>query len=275
MPYDLGNKANPFLAGITGLGQGLFQGFLTRRKMDEEQRQFNERMAMQERQNSLLMDLRQKEYELNVRQEDRLSGNVNQDSTIVQQGDMYNKIGIEPGKYPNSLLDNWMQRMEPPTKENDFTLGEGQTRFNAEGEPIASIPDKPEKTSDFTKFQNWSIGEKQKEKVLTLDEETGNMLTILQSGGVDKNNVEYKGNTFKKSVLAGQFANKVNTLINTLEIKPTVNSLILKAHTDYPDFKKKSKTEQRNILKKYLDDNQEIPDTIKSTLYKYAETYRD
>lgn len=70
---SLSNKANPFLAGLTGLGEGLFQGFLTRKKMDEEQRQFNEKMAMEERQNSLMNMFKQKDYELNLMQEQRLS----------------------------------------------------------------------------------------------------------------------------------------------------------------------------------------------------------
>ncbi len=50
---SLSNKMNPFLAGITGLGEGLLQGYLTRRKMDEEQNQFNQKMAMEQRQNDL------------------------------------------------------------------------------------------------------------------------------------------------------------------------------------------------------------------------------
>ena len=47
MPNDLGNKMNPFLAGLTGLGEGLFQGFLLKRKQQEEERRFNVRMGME------------------------------------------------------------------------------------------------------------------------------------------------------------------------------------------------------------------------------------
>jgi hypothetical protein len=41
--------------------------------MDEEQRQFNEKLAMEQRQNSLLNEFRQRDYELNMRQEQRQS----------------------------------------------------------------------------------------------------------------------------------------------------------------------------------------------------------
>lgn len=124
MADSIGNKANPVLAGLTGLGAGLFQGFLTRKKMDEEQRQFNEELAFKERQNSLLNAFRAKELEISGfnSETSRMNaetarGNVESDYTTVAEGDQYNQIGVPVGKYPNSLLDNWMQRNKPTQTE--------------------------------------------------------------------------------------------------------------------------------------------------------------
>jgi len=61
---DLGNKFNPVLAGLTGLGEGFLQGFMAKKKLNEKQRQFNEKMAMEERQNSFSQSLQQKQLEI-------------------------------------------------------------------------------------------------------------------------------------------------------------------------------------------------------------------
>lgn len=61
---DLGNKMNPWLAGLTGLGEGLLQGYLYKQKMNQRQEEFNRKMAMEERQQSLLDLMNQKKFEL-------------------------------------------------------------------------------------------------------------------------------------------------------------------------------------------------------------------
>ena len=88
MPNDLGNKMNPFLAGLTGLGEGLFQGFLLKRKQQEEERRFNVRMCMEERQNSLLNDFRLQQAKW--AQEERNRNNQQQDyNTYLNAGSNY------------------------------------------------------------------------------------------------------------------------------------------------------------------------------------------
>ena len=88
MPNDLGNKMNPFLAGLTGLGEGLFQGFLLKRKQQEEERRFNVRMGMEERQNSLLNDFRLQQAKW--AQEERNRNNQQQDyNTYLNAGSNY------------------------------------------------------------------------------------------------------------------------------------------------------------------------------------------
>lgn len=101
---DLGNKMNPFLAGLTGLGEGLFQGYLTRKKMDEEQRQFNEKLAMEQRQNSLMNMFRQKDDE---RMQQQLEQNKKINFKTITKGDFYNSnFDIAPGEYAISELNN-------------------------------------------------------------------------------------------------------------------------------------------------------------------------
>lgn len=172
MPDYLGNKANPVLAGLTGLGEGLFQGFLLKQKMNEEQRQFNERMAMQERQNSLLRDIQYKQLELSgynaetsrMNAETSKAGLEN-DFVNVAQGDVYNKIGVPVGKFPTSLIDNWMQR-NAPQKPSEYTTttvddnGKKITYEHIKGQPAQSgkvigttsqwEPDKPKSETDFS-----------------------------------------------------------------------------------------------------------------------------
>lgn len=107
---DLGNKTNPFLAGIAGLGEGLLQGFLIRRKMDEEQRQFNEKIAMQERQNSLLMEFRRKDFEQQQLYQDAQIRNIEADNA---------RLDKKPQGFINSYEAGYT-KVDPATGEPVF-----------------------------------------------------------------------------------------------------------------------------------------------------------
>ncbi len=85
MPDYLGNKSNPFLAGLTGLGEGLFQGFILRKKMDEEQRQFNEKMNFEQRQQSLMDMFRQRDFEQRQQYQDAQIENLNADNARADE----------------------------------------------------------------------------------------------------------------------------------------------------------------------------------------------
>lgn len=101
---DLGNKMNPFLAGLTGLGEGLLQGYLTKMKMNQEQDEFNRKMAMEERQNNLMNMFRQKDDE---RMQQQLEQNRRINFKTITKGDFYNSnFDIAPGEYAISELNN-------------------------------------------------------------------------------------------------------------------------------------------------------------------------
>ncbi len=280
-------------------GRDLFNAYQKEKQLKEDERQFNEKMAMEERQNSLLQAFRQKEFELRQNEYQTNLQNQQYDNFIntgkeynISNADQFvpyqNATQIRPSNSllgdPNNpyLKDKVLTPITKSTKENDYTLGPGQTRFNSKNEVVAAIPDKPTKdvVASISALNRQDKLEKQAQdkqsKLASLDEEAGNMLAVLKSGGVDETGkIEFKGSKYSAKMLNEIYSNKVETLITEAGIRPTINSLKLKARTDYPDFNNKSKTEQRNILKKYLDDNQQIPDDIKPILYKFAETYRD
>jgi hypothetical protein len=66
---DLGNKMNPFLAGLTGLGEGFFNGYLTRLKMNQDQQQID----FQQRRMSLLDLMNQNNINIDNARQDKLA----------------------------------------------------------------------------------------------------------------------------------------------------------------------------------------------------------
>ena len=113
---DLGNKMNPFLAGLTGLGEGLFQGFLTRKKMDDEQNQFNQKMAMEERQNSLLWEFRRAD---DLRQQQIADAQINNINIDNQRADEALKADKNKG-YINSYEGGFTE-IDTTTSKPKFT----------------------------------------------------------------------------------------------------------------------------------------------------------
>jgi hypothetical protein len=124
---DLGNKMNPFLAGLTGLGEGLLQGYLTRKKMDEEQRQFNEKLAMEQRQNSLLNEFRRVD---DLRQQQLATAQINNINSEIETrkqekpvSDLYENITTVEmgGKLYDQKRNKLTNKFEyfPTTKSND------------------------------------------------------------------------------------------------------------------------------------------------------------
>ena len=103
---DLGNKSNPWLAGLTGLGEGLLQGYLYKQKMNQQQDEFNQKMAAEERQNSLLNDIAMKKYQSEL--QNQTMDNQRQDvNTIINLNANYDvkKASDYPdGKYPTGAI---------------------------------------------------------------------------------------------------------------------------------------------------------------------------
>jgi len=176
-------------------------------------------------------------------------------SYIVREGDIFNKGGFNVGQeIPTANFGSILNSLKPDTKSNELTanqqLMQGERELNRE--------------------------ERRQNKFDKENENVNNMLSVLQSGNRDANgNIQFNNNSYNPKLLSKIYAGKVNSLINTAGIKPTVNSLLTKARLDNPRFESMTGTEKRNILKKLVDNFQGMPDNIKDVLYKFSETYRD
>ena len=290
---DLGNKMNPTLAGLTGLGEGLFQGFLLKRKQQEEERQFSEKMAMEERQNSLLNDFRIKNYELQLAQEQRegvyqnaLMKNMDEDNARLQA--------------QSSMLQNKPPKMVESRIESN---GKIETYFHPEGEapsgkPFATSPQwKPEGTKEPSETDklNQTLKEiqieNQKEKdAQQLEKDFTNidaLITARQNGEQEQETKTAGGDIVKTQVYKvgdknidpklwkSVAENKVNSLIDKMGLKPTVSKLWLGINAAAKkrgiDFDKLPSSDKRKYLKQVLDNNQDIPEQDKKALYQYIE----
>lgn len=133
-------------------GQDFFNAYQQSQRQKEEERQFNLKFGEEQRQRSLLDAFKQKDLELQEysAQTSRMNAETSRqgleaDFTNVQKGDQYNQIGIPEGRYPNSLIDNWMQRNAPqkPAKMVEHRIEKGQnveTYFTPEGEIPSGKP---------------------------------------------------------------------------------------------------------------------------------------
>ncbi len=179
MPQDLGNKMNPVLAGLTGLGEGFLQGYLARRKMDEEQRQFNAEMALKERQYSFLGQFQQAQIENwradNLRQVETAKANIQnqqydnylntmREFDVIDATDTMPKNAIPADPNNSYLRGKFLIPKTTAVKPQEVLLGYGKIP-NAPyaGEKYGHI-DPVTKKEVITKFEEYKPESQKEEK---------------------------------------------------------------------------------------------------------------
>ena len=102
----------------TQFGRLGLQVFLTAKNQQQETSQFNQKLAAETRQNSLLNDIRRAQLYQQQRTNDIAQQRVDANYTTVAQGDQFHQLGIAPGRYDNAVLNNLVDAVnkEPTTR---------------------------------------------------------------------------------------------------------------------------------------------------------------
>lgn len=137
----------------TSFGKLALQGFLTAKEQQQEDAQFARKLAVSERQDSLanqiqIAQLQQKQREFAYRQ-------AQDAQDLATKG-----FSLSPGETRFDIEGNPIATLPPRTSTSDFTLSQGQKRYDSEGNLIASLPPKPDKSNEFN-------ADKVREKIAT------------------------------------------------------------------------------------------------------------
>jgi hypothetical protein len=273
-------------------GQSTLEGFLQGRKQAQQSDEFRQKL-MQDARNESLMNL--------IRQQQLQQEQVRTDAmfTDVKEGDTFNvDLGVKPGRYSNSILDNYIAIKNKPVKQQEFQIstiernGKKVTIEHIKGQPletgkiIGETPQwKPNEDNGISDLRKDLMNEKKQTEINKQFETVDSLVGMTQNGLVNNSgregyntvNKNGKGVFVDKSQWKAQAKNEVNNLADKLDMRSDVANFWIgakkAAKTKYGvDFDSVDSSKKREFLKSIID-NSEIPEDKKRVLYNIAEIY--